>query len=322
MNILGLTTSHSSSAALLVDGSLVGMIQEERFTKRKNQVALPLRAADALVESHLGGDPRKIDQVVFGGRWDSPYWVALDHYSKFSVADHVQEMHDFWHLYFYGDGVDADKYWRAEIKAERHLNSGHNLDFSFLDEMEGEEAKNEIERARATEEWLGVETPCKMIDHHKAHAYWALYGASAPAEMADMLVMTADAMGNTSNWSVSTPDAGGSLKLLGHGLDHDVARVYKFVTLILGMKPNEHEYKVMGLSSYSCSRPPHRRCGTNPFRCPGLPRWKIRQRATTEGSIFRFAGSLGRAQVRQHRCWTADLVFSNYPELDPALDKK
>ena len=80
MNILGLTTSHSSSAALLVDGSLVGMIQEERFTKRKNQVALPLRAADALVESHLGGDRRKIDQVVFGGRWNSPYWVALDHY--------------------------------------------------------------------------------------------------------------------------------------------------------------------------------------------------------------------------------------------------
>ena len=259
MNILGLTTSHSSSAALLVDGSLVGMIQEERFTKRKNQVALPLRAADALVESHLGGDRRKIDQVVFGGRWDSPYWVALDHYSKFSVADHVQEMHGFWHPYFYGDGVDADKYWRAEIKAGRHLNSGHNLDFSSLDEMEGEEAKrhfNEIERARATEEWLGVETPCKMIDHHKAHAYWALYGAPAPAEMADMLVMTADAMGDTSNWSVSTPDAGGSLKLLGHGLDHDVARVYKFVTLILGMKPNEHEYKVMGLSSYSRSRPP------------------------------------------------------------------
>ena len=67
MNILGLTTSHSSSAALLADGSLVGMIQEERFTKRKNQVALPLRAADALVESHLGGDRRKIRSSRF--RW-------------------------------------------------------------------------------------------------------------------------------------------------------------------------------------------------------------------------------------------------------------
>ena len=31
----------------------------------------------------------------------------------------------------------------------------------------------------------------------------------------------------------------------------DLARVYRFITLILGMKPNEHEFKVMGLSAYS-----------------------------------------------------------------------
>jgi predicted NodU family carbamoyl transferase len=121
----------------MVDGCLVGLVQEERLTKRKNQVALPLRAAQALVDEHLGGKKELVDTVVFGGRRDSPYWVALDHYSAFSVDDHIREMHEFWYPYFYGEGVDPDNYWLGEISAGRHLNPDHNLDFSFLERLRG-----------------------------------------------------------------------------------------------------------------------------------------------------------------------------------------
>ena len=69
----------------------------------------------------------------------------------------------------------------------------------------------------------------------------------------DTLVMTADAMGDKKNWSVSTVNKDGVLKRLAYGNQFLVARLYKFCTLILGMKPNEHEYKVMGLSAYSTS---------------------------------------------------------------------
>ena len=31
----------------------------------------------------------------------------------------------------------------------------------------------------------------------------------------------------------------------------ELARIYRFITLILKMKPNEHEFKVMGLAPYS-----------------------------------------------------------------------
>ena len=31
----------------------------------------------------------------------------------------------------------------------------------------------------------------------------------------------------------------------------DLARIYKFITCILKMKPEEHEFKVMGLAAYS-----------------------------------------------------------------------
>ena len=29
-----------------------------------------------------------------------------------------------------------------------------------------------------------------------------------------------------------------------------IARIYRYMTLLLGMKPNEHEYKLMGLAPY------------------------------------------------------------------------
>src|SRR5262249_51192918 len=60
--------------------------------------------------------------------------------------------------------------------------------------------------------------------------------------------------GDYRDWTAWTADADGSLTNVGSGFDHGVARMYRFVTLILGMKPNEHEYKVMGLSAYSKSK--------------------------------------------------------------------
>ena len=83
--------------------------------------------------------------------------------------------------------------------------------------------------------------------------HYALYGGMLDSKkFSDTLVLTADAMGDGRNWSVSVND-NGTLKELASGNDFLVARIYKFCTLILGMKPNEHEYKVMGLSSYSNS---------------------------------------------------------------------
>ena len=41
------------------------------------------------------------------------------------------------------------------------------------------------------------------------------------------------------------------LKKVATSAQCELARVYKFITLILSMKPNEHEYKVMGLAPYA-----------------------------------------------------------------------
>ncbi|MGY8993795.1 MAG: hypothetical protein ACKVK8_06560, partial [Rhodospirillales bacterium] len=85
MIIIGIASEHSSTAALMVDDEIVGLIQEERFSKKKNQVAFPLAAIKSLIDQHLAGDATRIDKVVFGGQVSDPVYAALDRFSNFSV---------------------------------------------------------------------------------------------------------------------------------------------------------------------------------------------------------------------------------------------
>jgi carbamoyltransferase len=258
MIILGLHCGHNSSAALMRDGKIIGAVQEERFTKRKNQVAFPVRAIRDLVDCHLGGEAGHIDKVVFASRKADPIGLAVARYSDFDVADHVKENHEYWRRVFYEGNPNDGNYWRDMFWRGEHLNRDHNADVEKLMSMPLVEAVpylNSIERPAVMRRVFGWEGPFEQIDHHSCHAYYAFYGAPVARERwHDVLILTADSWGDDCNWSAWTVDPDGVLSKRASGADHGVARIYRFVTLILGMKPNEHEYKAMGLSSYSKSK--------------------------------------------------------------------
>ncbi len=264
MIVLGIHAGHNASAALMINGEIVGMIQEERFTKRKNQSGFPRRAIETLVSEHLGGDFHRIDRLGYGSLFDSIMWTALDHYAEYSPLDFVQEMHDYWYPFFYGDKKKteeenwADDYWINRYRSGENLNKDHNFDLSFMDTMSGQEAFdhfNYVERKEVLNRLFGWTGPVEFVEHHSCHAAWAFWGSDlTDAQRNEALVLTADSRGDNSNWSVSVLDEAGDLDRIAGGLDNHVARIYKYTTLILGMKPNEHEYKVMGLAPYSQSR--------------------------------------------------------------------
>lgn len=266
MRILSLHCGHNASAAMMIDGQIVGMIQEERLTRCKNQTGFPLLAARRLVDKHLDGVFDRVDKVVVAGREHSLFWTALDHYSNFDVHDFVSQMHDYWYPYFYGESkkdIDADwvdDYWRDRYLRGDKLNKNHNYDFSFIRRMSAKEAYkhfNDVERFEALKRHFEFTGPVELVGHHRSHAHWAYFGAPLSQEQQETaLVMTADSRGDFSNWSVSIPGEDGQLRRIARGSDNALARIYKFTTLILGMKPNEHEYKVMGLASYSNSCTP------------------------------------------------------------------
>ena len=258
MVILGVHCGHNSSAALMIDGAIVGAVQEERFSKRKNQVAVPVKAIRHLVDVHLGGDAGRISRVAHATREIDPIGLAVGRYSDFSVEDHIREMHDYWRPVFYDGAANDGAYWIAMFRRGERLNGDHNVDVDLLLAQPLPDAirhVSEVERPAVLKRALGWSGPADTIDHHACHAFYAFHGAAIPrARWSDVLILTADSWGDGRNWSAWTVAPDGSLTEIGGGADHGVARIYRFTTLILGMKPNEHEYKVMGLSAYSRSR--------------------------------------------------------------------
>ena len=65
MRVLGLSGHfHDAAAALVVDGALVAAAQEERFTRRKHDAALPVRSA-AFCLRQAGLEAGALDAVVW-----------------------------------------------------------------------------------------------------------------------------------------------------------------------------------------------------------------------------------------------------------------
>ncbi|NJM32921.1 MAG: hypothetical protein HC848_08800 [Limnobacter sp.] len=63
--VLGISAYyHDSAAALIVDGQIVAAMQEERFSRRKNDSGLPRQAAQACLDV-AGLQAAQIDKVVF-----------------------------------------------------------------------------------------------------------------------------------------------------------------------------------------------------------------------------------------------------------------
>ena len=68
------------------------------------------------------------------------------------------------------------------------------------------------------------------------------------------LVLTLDAFGDGVNYSASifrrSKEGFCSKEVVSQGNSFIIGRLYRYITLILGLKPNEHEYKVMGMAPY------------------------------------------------------------------------
>jgi carbamoyltransferase len=74
--------------------------------------------------------------------------------------------------------------------------------------------------------------------------------ASPRAPSRKAAIVTADSWGDDCNATISIVESG-QIKEIHRTAMCNLARIYRWMTLLLGMKPNEHEYKVMGLAPYA-----------------------------------------------------------------------
>ncbi len=233
MLVLGISETHCATAAVLRDGAVVGCASEERFSRLKNDAGYPRRAIDALLRE-LGLDRGAIERVVLAG-------TRIPTYEWMNRVTRDAAYRDR----YYGVGLDAPR--RGLGGRARKLGARLGL----LDPAPGKAPLADAERRALVTGHLGIAAErVGIADHHTCHAAAAYFGSPFAGRPA--LVLTNDNSGDGLCATVSTARATAlerrEATRSGPG---SLGSFYTLVTLLLGMKPGEHEYKVMGLAPYA-----------------------------------------------------------------------
>jgi carbamoyltransferase len=231
--VLGISETHCATAAVLRDGEIIGCASEERFSRLKNDAGYPRRAIDALL-GDLKIAPAEIDLVALAGMG-----AAAREWMNRVLHDEA------YHREYYGVRLDGPR----ETVARRGRKLGAKL--GLVRRARGKFGISQAERLGFVAQHLGVPNErIVCLDHHACHAAAAYFGS--PFAGAPALVLTNDnsgdglcatssiAQGTSLRRQEATPSAPGSL-----------GSFYSLVTVLLGMKAGEHEYKVMGLAPYA-----------------------------------------------------------------------
>jgi carbamoyltransferase len=242
--ILGINDGHHAGAALVIDGVLVSAISEERLTRRKCEYGYPeLAIAECL---RLGGIGTKdIDHVAVSTVSLPPKYFMTKRNTTFSIADYWREQTDYWYPRIYENRevkfveVFSDKVESIDFPYDRSL---------IADEDDGIGMRKA--RHKHIAQALGI-SPGRISfeDHQTCHANYGYL--CHPGRGKPLLIVTADGFGDGANGSLWIAQPGQPLKALARTGKCNIGRLYRYMTLLLGMKPNEHEYKVMGLAPYA-----------------------------------------------------------------------
>ena len=257
MKILSITLEKCSGCAVLIDDKIVFSTSEERYSRIKSDSSFPKNSInDALSFSGLKGTD--FDKIIICGNKLSVLAPLMNEYSTFSIDDQIRAMEEYWYpnlvlgknksfLEVFKDKINLEQFpFNTEIGKRFDVSKLHNP----YTEEDGKNVSNFFKQIIAS--FLGVEQE-KIIhmEHDWCHAAYALYGS--PIRDDNTLIVTADAWGDdlSGTLSVYSKEKGQieRVKEYNHN-DFQLARIYRYTTLVLKMLANEHEYKVMGLASY------------------------------------------------------------------------
>jgi carbamoyltransferase len=250
MIILGINEDHNATAAIVKNGKVLACQSEERNTRLKNDTGYPWKAIDAVLKIS-GIRPADVDYVAFAGIYCDALQMKLKRVTRFTIQDYIREMHEYWKKILI-EKTSSNFY--NELLREEKFSKGKDFyyDYGFMDkapEDQWSSLMNE-ERRNIVVRHLGIDKEkIKSVDHHTSHAYYAYY-ASPRSACGKSVVITADGWGDGCNATISSV-VDGELQEIHRTSMCNMARIYRWMTLLLGMKPNEHEYKVMGLAAYA-----------------------------------------------------------------------
>ncbi len=240
-----------ASAALMVDGVVKAAAHEERFTRIKADVGFPLKAAQFCIEE-AGIDPAEIDVVAISNEWfdiNGLTNILFKRPALYSIDDWIRENELFWKPRLI-EGKSLASYF--DVMGGWDRVEDHHYDLRDIDMTASNDTIkstfNQIRRD-TVERLLGVpKDRVTFMPHYMLHHYHAYYSGNLRGD--DVVVVHQEGDGGACNSAVSIPTKNG-LKQIGGTNKSDLGRLYQWCTLLMGMKPYHHEYKIMGLAPYA-----------------------------------------------------------------------
>ncbi len=229
MHVLGLNIGHNATAALLEDGKVVACVSEERFSRLKNHYGVPFQSIHYLLE-HAQLTMQNIGLVVVD-----------DHYPVTGKKDFTKEF--------------MEAYTNKPIHKRVFSYLGYSFPQAFQVYQQVKESlstrKERMKQAITCKLAQALHiSPLKiaLIDHHAAHAFSPCFNLPRNKKT---LVFTLDGEGSGTCATVNVYDGKNLTVLARTKKVASLGYLYALATLFLGMKPLEHEFKVMGLAPYA-----------------------------------------------------------------------
>lgn len=258
MIIIGINWEQNSSASLFINGKIIGAVSQERFSRVKNDERYPKDAIDYLLKKN-NLKKNQVNKIVFVSKDWGPAWILCRHYSTFSVNDYLKEQNRIWWpkiyenkptfpLKVFSNKIDLAQFpgrvfWKKIINYyDGKMAHPSEKEFSLL----GRSIRKDVVHRH-----FKFNVPVKFSDHSDSHTAYAYFSQENRKDK--FLSLSIDAFGDGINYSAKIfykSDNKIISKKVVNGDDLIIGRLYRYITLILGLKPNEHEYKVMGLAPY------------------------------------------------------------------------
>lgn len=251
MIILGISDSHEAHACIYKDGKIVAAISEERLSRLKSDQGYPKRAIDKVFEIS-GVLPEDLDLVAVAGQSGNLFKSIYKQVGAFSVEDWIEQCDKIWRPVLF-EGKEYSHFEDFDLFASKNTRLNEDPYLPLIDVLRNDNPSNWFQlgqnfRRGVISEHIGVDREkIEFFRHEDCHKWYGYF--SSPKRHRSALILTLEGGGDDSAATVSTI-SDGNLTEHWKSIDVSIARLYRYVTLILGMKPGQHEYKVMGLAPY------------------------------------------------------------------------
>ena len=202
---------HDSSACLIESGEILDAVQEERFTRIKNDSSFPTSSIKFILKkNHI--KLSDIDAIIFYEKPFLKFERLLETYLAFAPKG-------------FQSFISSIPIWLKDKLFQKKL---------LFDELK-----------KIDENFISIDK-LKFSEHHLSHAASAFY----PSPFKSSSILTLDGVGEWATSTIGYGNEKNLQIIKEINFPHSIGLLYSAFTYYLGFKVNEGEYKLMGLAPY------------------------------------------------------------------------